>query len=162
MQTPTGDSAGWGTREAMETQHGGSSGSRKVPPKGMILRGPPSHGARGKEEATGSRGSVGTDQGKIIPSLPCGAGVAVPPPCPQEGLLGPWQDEMSAWPLTVLLVRLWPGLRGWGGKGAYFNFLLGPPHDKGEISPNIIISQKNTLWNHKKGNTVEPEHRGCP
>lgn len=23
-----------------------------------------------------------------------------------------------------------------------FNFLLGPPHDKGEISPNIIIAQK--------------------
>lgn len=51
---------------------------------------------------------------------------------------------------------------GRGDKRAYFNFLLGPPHDKGEISPNIIISQKNTLWNHKKGNTEKPDHGGCP
>lgn len=29
-----------------------------------------------------------------------------------------------------------------GLERTYFNFLLGPPHDKGEISPNIIISQK--------------------
>lgn len=29
-----------------------------------------------------------------------------------------------------------------GRERTYFNFLLGPPHDKGEISPNIIISQK--------------------
>lgn len=29
-----------------------------------------------------------------------------------------------------------------GKERTYFNFLLGLPHDKGEISPNIIISQK--------------------
>jgi hypothetical protein len=29
-----------------------------------------------------------------------------------------------------------------GEERTYFNFLLRPPYDKGEISPNIIISQK--------------------
>ena len=43
--------------------------------------------------------------------------------------------------MTVLLEPQ-PGLREGGLERTYFNFLLGPPHDKGEISPNIIISQK--------------------
>lgn len=71
------------------------------------------------------------------------------------------EDETAACvPLQPFSIRSLAS--GRGNKRAYFNFLLGPPPDKGEISPNIIISQKNTLWNHKKGNTVKPDHGGCP
>lgn len=42
--------------------------------------------------------------------------------------------------MAVLQATVWPQRRGL--ERTYFNFLLGPPHDKGEISPNIIISQK--------------------
>lgn len=48
--------------------------------------------------------------------------------------------ECPVQPMAVLQATVWPPRRGL--EKTYFNFLLGPPHDKGEISPNIIISQK--------------------
>lgn len=48
--------------------------------------------------------------------------------------------ECPVQPMAVLQATVWPQRRGL--ERTYFNFLLGPPHDKGEISPNIIISQK--------------------
>ena len=108
----------------------------------------------------GIQGSAGAEQGKIILSLPRGARVAPASLPPTRVAVGPGKMKWQQGPRQSSSVRGLASERG--DEGAYFNFLLGPPHDKGEISPNIIISQKNTLWNHKKGNTVKPVHRGCP
>lgn len=52
----------------------------------------------------------------------------------------PWKWTHQRWQVTVVPTPQ-PGLSK-GPERTYFNFLLGPQHDRGEISPNIIISRK--------------------
>lgn len=138
LEPPSRETVCRRTREVVEPQHRGGSGDREGPQTGVILRGSHGHwlGRTVKDNSEASRRGPDSD---LLPCLCDGS---------SSGL-----GKMKWWrcPMTVLSIHSLAS--GRGDKRACFNFLLGPPHDKGKISPNVIISQKNTLWNHKNRDT---------
>lgn len=58
-----------------------------------------------------------------------------------RGRVIPGEEEVARGGPVTVIPSAQPSLQE-GEERTYFNFPLRPPHDKGEISPNIIIFQK--------------------